>query len=160
MKKILLLLTASFITITVNAQWLKPRYYPADELKEEEAYYANHYTKGSEYFICWSNESDIKIGTQTGIFDYSDNEVTVIVGFYIGNKLEEKVTTIFFVPSGDPNIAYSTSYGTPENLGEKIINHIKHKGKVRFLVPKYSGSDFDLTVPMNKNLKITVSNKE
>lgn len=153
MKKIILLLTAIFITTAVHAQWQSPRFVPADELKGEEAYYANQYIGDAGFFVSWSNETKIKIGTTKGIFDYDDNYVSVIVGFYVGDVLEEKVTTKFYVPRGDSDTAYTSDYQRPTDLGSKIINHLKTKGKVRFIVPKYSGADFDLTVPINKNLK-------
>ena len=153
MKRVILFLTAIFIANVAFAQWREPHYYPADELKGEEAYWANQYIDDAGYFVCWSNESEIKIGTRRGIFDYDDHYVTVIIGFYVGDELEEKVTTKFYVPSGDSDTAYTSEYRTPKNLGTKIINHIKTKGKVRFIASKYSGADFDLTVPMNTSLK-------
>lgn len=152
MKKFLLLLAAILIADVASAQWLEPHYSPADELKGTEAYYSNMYRSEVGYFVSWSNETDIKIGTDRGIFDYDDNYVTVIVGFYVGDSLEEKVTAKFYVPDGDSDTAYSSSYRSP-GLGEKIINHLKTKGKVRFIASRYSGGDFDMTVPMNKNLK-------
>lgn len=153
MKKFFLFVLSLFIAHVINAQWQSPHYYPADELRGEEAYYANQYVGNAGYFVSWSNESKIKIGTSRGIFDYHDNYVTVIVGFYVGDELEEKVTTEFFVPNGDSDTAYTSGYRQPRDLGGKIINHLKTKGKVRFIASKYSGADFDLTVPMNKNLK-------
>ncbi len=153
MKKFILLLTAIFIANVVHAQWQSPSFFPADELKGEEAYYANQYINDTGFFVSWSNETKIKIGTIQGIFDYEDDYVPVIVGFYVGNVLEEKVTTKFYVPEGDKDTAYTSNYQRPTDLGSKIINHLKTKGKVRFIVPKYSGVDFDLTVPINKNLK-------
>ena len=153
MKKVLLFLAAILIANVTFAQWQEPHYYPADELKGEAAYWANQYISDAGYFVSWSNETDIKIATRGGIFDYDDHYVTVIIGFYVGDNLEEKVTTKFYVPSGDSETAYTSKYRDPKDLGEKIINQLKTKGKVRFIASKYSGADFDLTVPMNKNLK-------
>lgn len=152
MKKLLLLIATIFIANVANAQWHEPHYFPADELKGEQAYYANQYSDDTGYFVSWSNEKEIKIGTRRGIFDYDDNYVTVIIGFYVGDALEEKVTTKFFVPDGDSDTAFSSAYREP-GLGLKIINHLKTKGKVRFIASRYSGGDFDLTVPMNRNIK-------
>ena len=146
-------MTTALIANVVHAQWQTPKFFPADELKGEEAYYSNQFIGDDDYFVSWSNETQIKIGTRRGIFDYNDNYVSVIVGFYVNDELDEKITTKFFVPKGDSNTAYTSEYKAPANLGSKIINHLKTKGKVRFIVPKYSGADFDLTVPMNKDLK-------
>ena len=87
MKKVLLFLATILIANVTFAQWQEPHYYPADELKGEAAYWANQYISDAGYFVSWSNETDIKIGTRGGIFDYDDHYVTVIIGFYVGDKI-------------------------------------------------------------------------
>ena len=152
MKKILICFILTLVSISGYSQWVVPKYYPADELTGEAAYYSNAYNKtGVGKFIAWSNESTVKLVTSSGIFDYKDSYVTVLIGFYEGSTLVEKTTAEFWVPDGDSHRAYSLD----DNLGKKILEHIKTKGKVRFVAPRYSGADFDLTVPMNKNLKWT-----
>lgn len=138
--------------VNANAQNWEINYHQADELKGTEGYYSNYYrvTNGN-YFVCWSNETDVKIGTRQGIFDYDDNYVFVIVGFYENGSLVKKETSYFYVPRGDSDTAY-TSYKSPK-LGAKIINHLKNVGNVRIIAPKYSGGDFDIVIPMNSNLK-------
>ena len=149
---IILALVAS-ISFTSYAQWQTPKYYPADDLTGTNAYYSNLYVGGEMgALVIWSNEDDVKLMAGRGIFDYDDNYVSVLVGFYEGDKLVEKVSAEFYVPNGDSNTAYTSDYKNP-NLAIKIINHLRTKGKVRFVASKYSGPDFDLTVPMNKNLK-------
>lgn len=140
-------------SISANAQWNTPTYHKGDELKGTSEYYSNLYIGENGYFVCWDNESDVKIGTNSGIFDYEDNYVFVIVGFYEGESLKEKVTTRFYVPNGDADTAYSSEYRT-KGLGDHIKNHLKNVGDVRIIASKYSGSDFDITIPMNKDLKI------
>ena len=149
---IILALVAS-LSFTANAQWSEPKYFPADELRGEEAYYANTFAGEDGAVIIWSNETDVKLVTRQGIFDYHDNYVNVIVGFYEGDKLVEKVTTKFYAPDGDSDTAYTSSIKEPLGLGLKIILHLHNNGKVRFIASKYSGADFDLTVSMNRNLK-------
>lgn len=154
MKKFFIFCLMAFVMcVNANAQnvW-KVDYHQADELKGTEGYYSNFYvdTNGN-YFVCWSNDTDVKIGARKGIFDYSDNYVFVIVGFYKDTTLIEKETTYFYVPNGDSDTAY-TSYKCP-NLGNKIINHLKNVGNVRIIARKYSGADFDMVIPMNPNLK-------
>lgn len=149
---IVLALVAS-LSFTSYAQWSEPKYFPADELKDEGAYYATSYHGEDGSVIFWSNETDVKLVSKRGIFDYDDHYVDVIVGFYEGDKLVEKVETQFYVPSGDTNTAYTSSYKKPAALGLKIILHLSNTGKVRFIAKKYSGPDFDVTVPMNKDLK-------
>ena len=154
MKKILICFILTLISISGYSQWMAPEYYPADELKGEAAYYSNVYNEtGVGMFIAWSNESTVKLVTSSGIFDYEDSYVTVLIGFYEGSTLVEKTTAKFWVPDGNSHRAYSSFLDS--NLGKKILEHIKTKGKVRFVAPRYSGADFDLTVPMNKDLKWT-----
>lgn len=152
MKKILICFILTLVSISGYSQWVVPKYYPADELTGEAAYYSNAYNKtGVGKFIAWSDKSTVKLVTSSGIFDYKDSYVTVLIGFYEGSTLVEKTTAEFWVPDGNSYTAYSLD----DNLGKKILEHIKTKGKVRFVAPRYSGADFDLTVPMNKNLKWT-----
>ncbi len=157
MKKLIvsfILALVASLSFVANAQWTEPRYFPADELKGEGAYYANTYQGEDGYVIFWSNENSVKIVSKRGIFDYgSYHYVDVVVGFYEGDKLVEKIKTQFYVPRGDGDTAYTSSYEKPADLGLKIISHLKNTGKVRFIAGKYSGPDFDITVPMNKNLK-------
>lgn len=154
MKKILICFILTLISISGYSQWMTPEYYPADELTGEAAYYSNVYNEtGVGMFIAWSNESTVKLVTDRSIFDYKDSYVTVLIGFYEGSTLVEKTTAKFWVPDGNSHRAYSSFLDS--NLGKKILEHIKTKGKVRFVAPRYSGADFDLTVPMNKNLKWT-----
>ena len=155
MKKIFVLIAtlfAMFITNVANAQWEEPRFYKADELKGEDAYYSNCYISDDGAFVCWSNEDTIKIISDRGIFDYHDSYVKVIVGFYENNNLIEKVTTKFFVPERNSSCALTSDFYS-KGLGKKIINHLKNKGEVRFIASKFRGADFDMTVPMNKNIK-------
>ena len=117
MKKFITIIFATIVamvtfSINANAQWGTPNYHKGDELKGTSAYYSNIYQGDCGYFVCWSNDTDVKIGANRGIFDYDDNYVFVIVGFYEGDKLIEKVTTRFYVPNGDSNTAYSSEYNT------------------------------------------------
>ena len=154
MKKILTIALLGFIAITAfsfnaKAEWNQPTYCPSDELRGTEAYYANFYDGNSGYFVSWSNEDKVKIGTRRGIFDYNSYHfVSVLVGFYEGDKLIKKETTSFYVPKGDSDTAYSNS-----DIGKRITTHLKTTGKVRIIASTYSGLDFDLLIPMNKNLK-------
>ena len=152
MKKILICFILTLVSISGYSQWLEPEYHPADELTGEAAYYSNVYDEtGVGMFIAWSNDPTVKLVTNRGIFDYENGRVTVLIGFYEGSTLVEKTTAKFWVPDGNSHRAYSPD----DNLGKKILEYIKTKGKVRFVAPRYSGADFDLTVPMNKDLKWT-----
>ena len=154
MKKFIVFILMAFVMcVNAKAQNWEVDYHQADELKGTEGYYSNFYmdTNGN-YFVCWSNDTNVKIGTSRGIFDYNDNYVFVIIGFYKNDSLIEKETSYFYVPRGDSDTAFTSNYRSP-NLGTKIINHLKNVGNVRIIACKYSGADMDMVVPMNPNLK-------
>ena len=84
MKKFIVFILMAFVMcVNAKAQNWEVDYHQADELKGTEGYYSNFYmdTNGN-YFVCWSNDTNVKIGTSRGIFDYNDNYVFVIIGFY------------------------------------------------------------------------------
>lgn len=158
MKKFITIIFTAIVTmvafsINANAQWIT-EYYEGDELKGTSSHYANGYFGDCGHFTCSSTNTKILIATDRGIFDYnsnrynSDHYVSVTVGFYEKNILVEKVETRFYVPNGNSDTAISS-----KDLGEKIINHLKNVGNVRIIASKYSGADFDLTIPMNPDIK-------
>jgi hypothetical protein len=144
MKKFLTILTAFIAilvsSITANAQWTEKQK-PADELKGTSACVVYAYQSTDGLCVYWSDEDEFHIVATSGIFDYDNHFVRVIVGFYDGDTLVEKRTESFYVPKGDSNTA--CVFG---QLGRKIINHLENNGKVRFIAPRYGRSDFDLTV--------------
>lgn len=160
MKKFIMFVVATLVAMVsmsnfAMAQWFPPTHHQADELTGTSEYYSNLYEGDSGYFVCWSNDNNVKIVAKRGIFDYNDDYVNVIVGFYEGENLIEKVETKFYVPQNESNTAYTSDYKSPKGLGYKIKNHIKTKGDVRIIASKYSGIDFDLTVPMNEKIVAT-----
>lgn len=139
-----------------NGQW---KYYhiDKDELKGTESYDNSTYTSSNgDSFWCCSHEDYAFISLDRGIFDYDFKTqcISVIVGFYEGKTLIEKCSTEFLVLQKG-NTAMSTDLLSPE-LGKKIIKHLKTKGNVRIIASKYSGSDFDITIPKNPNIKTSI----
>jgi len=143
----------SMYNVSFGQVW-KSTYHEADELKDEDAYYSNLFVDNKgDAFVSWSNTNDVKVVSNRGIFDYDRyNFVKGIVGFYENGQLMEKVSVNFYVPKGDANNAY-TSDIIDKTIGKKIITHLKTKGNVRIILSKYSGADFDLMIPMNKDIK-------
>ena len=154
------------VCVNANAEWWK-EYIKADELLGQEECYANVYSGYIGRFICWSNNTDIRIKCYDGIFDDSR---FAIVGFYKDGKMidkEEYVSVDSY--AGDYDIAYISgrshdyrfTYPEPDymSIGYKIIHHLKYVGNVRIIVPKWRGADLDITIPMNPNL-ITYIPKE
>jgi hypothetical protein len=154
------------INVNANTNW-DIFYNNADELKETPAHYSNIYTdENNNYFVCWSHNNSIKIGTGSGIFNrfYStskylsicNNTMVALVGYYKNGVLIEKENITFYVPSGDMD----TAYPYLNKFSRKIIRHLKYVGDVRIVADKYSGAHFDITIPMNSNIIIptTISN--
>lgn len=148
MKKLIYILVA-FIACLVSsanasAQWTE-KTKPADELKGTSECVVYGYKSPDGLCVYWSDDNEFHIVTASGIFDYDNRFVRVIIGFYEGDKLVEKRTESFYVPKGDADTA--CAFG---ELGRKIINHLENKGKVRFIASRYGRSDFDLTVSPRK----------
>lgn len=145
MKKIFALILMSLaVCVNANAGWDK-RYFKADELREQEAYYANVYYGGHGCFVCWSNIDRVRIECYDGIFD---DDRCARIGFYKDGKMidMEKFVSIHQY-NGDYDQVYIS-----EVIGHKIIHHLKYVGDVRIIAPRWSGADFDITIPMNPNL--------
>lgn len=159
MKKIFgivfVLIISIAMSFSADAQW---KYYhiDKDELKGTESFDINSFVSDNgDKFCIFSHLNEISINVNKGIFDYDINEyVTVLVGFYDGKTLIDKCSTKFWV-TAQGKTAFSVDY-LEEGLGKKIIKHLKTKGNVRIIASKYSGSDFDITIPKNPNIKTSV----
>ena len=154
MKKILICFILTLVSISGYSQWMAPEYYPADELTGAAAHCINTYSETGAGIFSAQDDSALLLVSNKGIFDYyriySLYAVDVLIGFYEGSTLVEKTNATFKVLNSDSRVAGCTD----DTLVKKILEYIKTKGKVRFIAPRYSGADFDLTVPMNKDLKV------
>ena len=170
MKKIFALILMSLaVCVNANAECYR-NYFKADELREQEAYYANIYSCSTGRFICWSNSDRVRIECEDGIFHGATIYFTrVRIGLYKGDKLIELIKNADGdIPEGDYNHAYidkSSCYVNGEftggyNIGYKIIHHLKYVGSVRIIATKYSGPSFDITIPMNPNIKTYIPKEE
>ena len=151
MKKIFALILMSLaVCVNANAEWYR-NYFKADELMEVEEHYNNVYEYDGNLFICWSSCNAIGVGSLKN-FDVNG---FARVGFYKDGKLidMEKYVSIKrhkYIKSGD--LAY-IGY-EDEDLGYKIIHHLKYIGDIRIVVPLYNSTiNFDITIPMNPNIK-------
>jgi hypothetical protein len=61
--------------------------------------------------------------------------------------------------AGDHDMAYLDDYNTTK-ICYKIIHHLKYVGDVRIIAPRWSGPDFDITIPMNPNIKTYIPKEE
>lgn len=151
MKKILLL-TISLVCLcaTANAQW-KVSTIKGDALKGTTDAIAYEYG-GHNYFVCWDNNYSLKIGCTSGIFNPRasslNRNVDVTIGLYEGDTLVEKLKVGFWL-----NDELDAAYGLTKSVNKKIIKHLKTKGDVRIIAQKYRGADYDLTLPMNPDIR-------
>ena len=166
MKKILLLLILMSSVLTSFAQYWEKIHKDADELKGSPAINI-HLVKvpGVGAVTIHDSKEYLVFKVNKGIFDYRlyNTYYTVaegIAGLYSENgELVEKVSIRTSVSEDSPSYAeayFNTALGY-EGSGaiRKIISWIRDsKGSVRFVFPKYGGSDFDIKVPT------LVSNKQ
>ena len=153
------------VCVNANAGFWYTNHHKADELRGTKEYYSNVYNDGGDYFKCYNDGSGrdyIMIGADMGIFDYENYKyfysdykyMYATIGFYKNGNLIERASFRFNLYRGDFDFAYS---GDGDKLSTKIINHLKNVGDVRIIAPKYSGPDFDITIPMNPNLITNVN---
>lgn len=169
MKKFFALILMSLaVCVNANAGFWYTNHHKADELIGTKEYYSNVYYDGGDYFKCYNNGSGrdyIMIGADMGIFDYEDYKyiysdykyMYATIGFYKNGHLIERASFRFNLYRGDYDFAYS---GDNDKLSTKIINHLKNVGDVRIIAPKYSGPDFDITIPMNPDLITDIPKEE
>lgn len=146
------------VVLTNSAQrWVK-HHEDADELKGQSAVnlrYADIANKG--VIIIYDDKDFLTIGLKKGIFDYRRYEgyyiVEGLVGMYSGKgELTEKVNIRIEVSEESPNFAqayFNTDLGY-EGSGaiKKVLSWIRNnKGSVRFIIPQYGGTDFDVKLP-------------
>jgi hypothetical protein len=127
-------------------------------------------TQSGDAFIC-ADDGDISLiglATNKGIFDYSGHTMYASIKFYKNNDL---IHTEFIRLSHNGNyrnFAYSdyTNISLSQlnhnlDCNSKIIHHLKYVGSIRVIAPKkYSGYDFDITIPMNPNIKTYIPKEE
>ena len=145
------------LPFAANAQWVQFTS-EADELRGTPATTAYIYTaEDGGMFVITDGKDDFTIVCDKGIFDYSDNYVKALIGFYDGNKLVEKVEVMLFVADGSGNMAISSEYQKPL-VGKKVKDYINNTGDVRFVIPRYGRESYDIRVPRRTKANTTVLN--
>ena len=161
MKKILfiVLMMLSF-GVNVNAQMWRIFETKADELKGTKASKDAMFVTEDfdESCLIFGDEFLIALSTNKGIFDYDRinnlKYINVLVGYYVDDKLIDKDIIEAYLSSD-----CMTAYIEQENYYTKIVNHLKTKGNIRFVIERYCDVDFDITLPMNKDLPMHKSLK-
>ncbi len=159
MKKIVLLLLLMCMTLTGSAQYWEKIHKDADELKgtsDINIHLINVPSVGA--VTIHDNKDYLVFKVNKGVFDYKLYNAYYIVaegvaGLYSENgELVEKVAIRVSVSEDSPSFAqaYFNTALDYEGSGaiRKVISWIRDsKGSVRFIIPKYGGTDFDVKVP-------------
>lgn len=159
MKKIIMSLIFTSVSLTGSAQYWEKIHKDADELKGTPAidlHLVNVPGVGS--VTIHDNKDYLFFKVNKGIFDYKlyNAYYTVaegIAGLYSDNgELVEKVAIRVSVSEDSPSYAqaYFNTDLDYEGSGaiRKVISWIRDsKGSVRFIIPKYGSTDFDVKVP-------------
>lgn len=151
--KVATLIVMLFFATNADAQWRMSKI-EADELKRNEERHASIYYGEEGYATFWSDDPLFKIGLNEGCGIFSrygtTDYVHCIIGLYVDGKLVKRYPRIrFFVGEGLKAAVMAERWG----VAQKIIEHLQKKGDVRILAPRYAELDFDLRIPMNKDLK-------
>ena len=159
MKKFIKIITISLVcflsfAFSSKAQWVES-FEKGDELKGTTDHYSFIYmgTKEENYdgFGYYTNNRIAVVTCQKGIIDYQIYEeyryATAIIGFYENGELKNKKKESFFVGNRGNSGWFS------EKTSAQIIDFLKNKGDVRIIISKYGGGDYDVIIPMNRNLK-------
>lgn len=158
MKRFILFLLLVCVVLTSSAQRWEKRHQDADELKGTSAvdlHFADISNMG--VIVILDNKDLLTIGLKKGIFDYKRYEdyyvVEGIAGLYGENgELIEKANIRIEVSEDSPSFvqAYFNTDLSYEGSGaiKKVLSWIRNKkGSVRFIIPLYGGTDFDVKLP-------------
>jgi len=143
----------NFTTSQLFAQWTS-QHVKADPLTKTEEHYIDVYmAENGDYFMSRSHHDGISIYTSDGFFNFDTNShVHVVVGFYVGQNLIERKDVWLYVPAEDPEYASTNRY-KQKKIGRKIKDHLRAKGSIKIIADRYSKSNFEITIPMNPNIK-------
>lgn len=144
------------IVFSSNAQW-RVRHIKGDELKGTKDRLMNSFTTKNGDEIAIMNDGTILLYSKNGIFDIRIGDyygAEAKIGFYEDNKLIKKIVKGFSVSLKNADCAILLGDYDEDKIGDQIINHIKYKGDVRIIMPKFHGSDFDARMTKNPNIRI------
>ncbi len=168
MKRFILLLSLICVILSSSAQcWVK-HHEDADELKGLPATNLHYVDIPNICSVIIIDDKDLlTITLRKGIFDYKRYKeyyvVDGIVGMYGENgDLVEKENVKINVSEDSPNFAqayFNTDFGYQGSGAiKKVLNWIRNnKGNVRFIIPKYGGTDFDIKLPTLLSQKLAES---
>ena len=164
MKKIISLLFVLFTTLTASAQYWFQYKNEADELKGTEASSFHAVKIPDKGIITLDDDKDVfTFTTFEGLFNYEKYQrvftvVNAIFGLYGENgDLLGKEEIMISVSSESPNFAIadcSRSQLKNSSSISKVASWVRNsKGSVRFVIPRYGKTDFDVTLPTMQSHK-------
>ena len=144
------------IAFSMNAQW-RVSHVEGDDLKGKKEHYINSFTaKNDDAVIIQSDDTSILLYSDNGVFDITMNDdFDVIIGFYENGKLTKKIQAKFHSSMNYLDYAILHENYDENKIGKQIINHIRFKGDVRIIAPKFRGSDFDVRMTKNPNIRVS-----
>jgi hypothetical protein len=149
MKKIFAILVMSLtLCVNANAQW-EICYNSENQITH------NYKSSNGNLFVTWADNDQIKLISKNGIFSI-ENTIRVRIEFYDkhNNMVDVDKNVIFNVPVDYK--AFSNAYTNDGDVRYKILYHLKYVGNVRIITQTFIGDIFDMTIPMNQNLIISV----
>lgn len=145
MKHLLLIIFTAF-SLCSYAQW-EVKFQPAGE---HPAGYINQYTT-DYYEVFGFNERLMMIRAATYLFAREDTIKPTKIIFYEGKNIVDTAEFDFFIPQEDLGCALFYREEN-EELFTKIVNHLKSKGRVRFVMNKYPIGEARITILPNPDI--------
>jgi len=161
MKKLVLLLSVVFTTLSSSAQYWYQYKTEADELKGTQANSYHAVKIPEKGIVTLDDNNDVfTFATFEGMFNYESYQrfFTVVEGLFgmygENGELVRKETIMLGVSKESPDFAIadcSRNYpGKTENSASirRVASWVRgNKGSVRFVIPRYGRTDFDITLP-------------
>lgn len=91
-----------------------------------------------------SDRDNVIVCCNEGIFDYHNDEVNVLVGYYRNGELVNKTTRAWRKGNSGDTIV------SDEAEGLLIKNWLEDGGDIRIIAPRYARGHFDMNVPHRK----------
>lgn len=155
MKKFIKCITISLVcflsfAFSSKAQWFI-NYKNGDEMLNIPSYYSCLYKDAlSKDWVGYMTYSkSFMIFSSNGIFDYDyyTEIIDATIGYYKNGQLVKKEDTKAIIGKSK-DVAYFSAM-----LSDKIITYLKNEGDVRIYARKYTQANYDVKIPMNRNLK-------
>lgn len=161
MKKLFKIALIAFVTVlafnvSAIAQEWHVTLVKGDELKGTADTHMSVFNgaNGDNFIVNGGDTPALALVTGKSIFDYDSNKyVSVLVGFYIDDKLDHKKTVKFYVGGGKADMAIYFPERSGRAFFDEVVDHLKTKGDVRFVAERYTGGDYDVTAKMNPDIK-------